>query len=190
MQKAVRLYRWNCTLSQALLWPLHMLEVTNRNAVSEALAHKYGARWLYHPTFRSVLDADLRRNIDAATDRQCFERGTLTPLMDQVIADLTMGFWTSLLAKQYEVPFGWATRIRIAFPNLPATAGRSNIAIAMSELRDLRNRVAHHEPILHLKLTEKYNKILNLLNWRSPNILWLVQQSCIVMWALKQEPKI
>ena len=29
-QRALRLYRWNCSLSQSLQWPLHVLEVATR----------------------------------------------------------------------------------------------------------------------------------------------------------------
>lgn len=190
VQKGIRLYRWNCWLSQSLIWPLHMVEIATRNSVSSALASKYGARWFFEPRFRSVLDARLRDRLDEAYDRQRIQRRTSTPQIDQIIADLTLGVWTALLARRYDVPFGWSTRIRNAFPSLPAGKNRSDISARLDDLRDLRNRIAHHEPILQLNLQDKYQKMMDLLIWKSPNLHWVVAQTCAFSKVLGQRPPI
>jgi hypothetical protein len=39
------------------------------------------------------------------------------------------------------------------------------ISGALDRARRLRNRVAHHEPILHLQLSDEYCSILSMIEW-------------------------
>lgn len=48
---ALQLYAWNAQVSAAMLAPLHICEVTIRNAVSEAVSNVYGANWPWNPAF-------------------------------------------------------------------------------------------------------------------------------------------
>lgn len=45
---------------------------------------------------------------------------------------------------------------------------RSDIATRLEGIRKLRNRIAHHEPILHYKLDSEYCKILETIGWICP----------------------
>jgi hypothetical protein len=46
---ALGLYRWNVELSAALMVPIHLCEITLRNAASDAIEAVYGARWPWSP---------------------------------------------------------------------------------------------------------------------------------------------
>jgi len=52
---ALRLYAWNAQVAAAMLAPLHVCEVTIRNAVSDAITHVYGSNWPWHPAFLGSL---------------------------------------------------------------------------------------------------------------------------------------
>ena len=52
---ALDLYAWNANVSAALLAPLHICEVSLRNAVSEALEVMYGQNWPWDGAFRRSL---------------------------------------------------------------------------------------------------------------------------------------
>ncbi|MGN6551286.1 MAG: hypothetical protein ACTHJ3_15525 [Pararhizobium sp.] len=45
---------------------------------------------------------------------------------------------------------------------------RKDVAAPLAPIRMLRNRVAHHEPILHWDLRKHYEFILQLTTWLSP----------------------
>jgi hypothetical protein len=74
------------------------------------------------------------------------------------VADLSSGFWVSLLSGSYDVPFLWRSNLRRIFPNDP-TLQRAEAWKACDGLLDLRNRIAHHEPILHLPLPWHYAEL-------------------------------
>jgi hypothetical protein len=71
---------------------------------------------------------------------------------DAIVADLPGGFWVGLLSRPYDVPFAWRYNLgRHICSNEPTLQRREahNICCA---LLDLRNRIAHHEPIYHWSL--------------------------------------
>jgi hypothetical protein len=177
-QKAMRLYRWNCSLSQSLYWPTQTLEVIVRNSISDFLKTRYGQSWHFEPRFHSKLEPHDLRRLKDAIDRQIDQRGTQSPAVDPVIADLSLSFWVSLLRGKYEVPLGWGAGLRKAFPYLPPGYARQSVYRPLDDARDLRNRIAHHEPIFHLKLELKYRELMSLIKWISLDVHWLVEQSC------------
>ena len=80
-----------------------------------------------------------------------------TPNHDDIISGLTFGFWTNLLSDTYEDQSQeqlWPNLIDKVFPNLPETITnlpkneqRGVIESRVNSIRDLRNRIFHHEPI-------------------------------------------
>lgn len=53
--EALNLYAWNAEVSGALLVPLHICEVSIRNAVAQAAENVYGDRWAWSPGFERSL---------------------------------------------------------------------------------------------------------------------------------------
>ncbi len=69
----------------------------------------------------------------------------------QIVAELTFGFWTTLLSQPYHQRV-WApdrtALIRAVFPHLPPVPNnRQAVHQRYNDLRFMRNRIMHHEPI-------------------------------------------
>ena len=93
---------------------------------------------------------------------------------DRIIAELTFGFWTSLLDRRYERL--WHQIIRTTFPHMPRTnRTRQNLSSRFNKIRNLRNRVFHHEPIWYWQdLQQQHQDMLEALSWMSPEMKELV----------------
>ncbi len=156
LAKAMRMYTRNIALGGAFYGPLQTLEVGLRNAVDGVLAERYGEFWFHD----SVL---LKKNELKTTDRATENvRKQLTA--GRVVAELNFGFWVALFAKGYEERL-WRTNLYRLFAPQP---NRRDLHGQLDRLRTLRNRVAHHEPILQRDLLTDYNKIMWILEMLSP----------------------
>ncbi|WP_243784550.1 hypothetical protein [Paracoccus versutus] len=69
----------------------------------------------------------------------------------QVIAQLTMFFWKRLFSETYEVSL-WKRAIKRVFPN--KTLDRSDVAAKLEVIYQVRNRLAHHEPVYGRRLED------------------------------------
>lgn len=92
----------------------------------------------------------------------------------RVIAELHFGFWTSMFEVDFEQP---AARflpkgLKATFPHLPKSLhNRKAIKRDLDKIRRLRNRVFHHERIIHWKdLPEQHGLILDFLGWINPDL--------------------
>lgn len=165
-RQAIDLYCLNGKLSQAFYLLIQMWEVCLRNRIDAFLRWKYTDNWPQDQRLRRNLQKnDLRRLIEAI-DRQSALRGQL-PATNAVVADLSAGFWVGLLSKSYDVPFTWRYNIRRIFPQNVAESRVSAFDIC-SDLLDLRNRIAHHEPIYHLPLDDKRTQLMDQLRGMCP----------------------
>jgi hypothetical protein len=55
---------------------------------------------------------------------------------------------------------------------------RKDFSEPLTRIRLLRNRIAHHEPILHWDLPKHYSNVLQIIGWLSPIAAeWCVLQS-------------
>jgi hypothetical protein len=169
---AIRLYERNTRLSESLYGVVQGLEICLRNALHRVLSSAYGADWYGHMT---MLSYPLPQKIAAAQDSIIRQGKLLTP--GRVVAELSFGFWTALVGPKYEKRL-WVPHLHKAFPNAlrpvsadalprkkPAMLDRSGIASRLEGVRQLRNRIAHHEPILHFKLDSQYRWILEATGW-------------------------
>lgn len=149
---AIYLYHWNCSLAQSLYFPLHMWEITFRNKLNAFLYWKYqNANWPYDQKLVRQLKGNDEKRLREARERQESLRRVNRAPTDAIVADLSAGFWVSLLTNAYTIPFVWRTNIGRIFPNNGALA-QGNAWSLSNDLLDVRNRIAHHEPIFHLQL--------------------------------------
>ncbi len=84
-----------------------------------------------------------------ARDTIVAEGKTITPA--RVIAGLSFGFWTTLLGTKYEDSKSqsllWPTLENVVFPHRPVGHNMSDIRQAFHRIRELRNRLSHHEAL-------------------------------------------
>jgi len=45
---------------------------------------------------------------------------------------------------------------------------RKDVFKELDQIRNLRNRIAHHEPILTMNLKQQYNSIIKVIDWICP----------------------
>lgn len=170
-EMALRLYTYNIHLCAALGSPLHMLEITMRNTVDRRMVATFGPDWLTGAPGGLVLTPYQRSAIQSAVDilRRQGKRITHDPL----VAELSFGFWTSLFGHQSH--YLWQ-HLRPIF----VTNGlqRRTIAHHLTDLRNLRNRMAHHEPIVALPLAAHHQTISQLTGWMEPEAeIWINRHS-------------
>lgn len=68
-----------------------------------------------------------------------------------VIAELTMHFWKRLYGPDYDQTL-WRTTLKRTFPNKKLS--RADVADKLEVIYQSRNRLAHHEPVLHKRLDD------------------------------------
>ena len=166
-------YSHNVLLAEAMMPLLNVLEISLRNAIHRQLQVQYQrpdwwAAWAGDPAFSYQ-----NRQIVDATTKLGRRRELQHP--DKVVAELTFGFWSSLFNAQFQ-PVLWKN-LRLVFTNCPKQQRqRHTISAALNQIRDLRNRVMHHEPLLWLTpdLCTQHSVGLEVVRWIDPNLeVWL-----------------
>ena len=69
----------------------------------------------------------------------------------KVIAELTLYFWKRLYGPDYDQTL-WRTTLKRTFPD--KSLSRADIATQLEQLYQSRNRLAHHEPVLHRRFAD------------------------------------
>jgi len=141
-------YQENIRLSESLLPALHYLEVILRNRLDTAIRQVYGKDWLLRVPAALPMEAYNREKISAAHAAFRFEKRR-APTHNDLVATMTFGFWCALFHKRYD-PALWHRGhfFPTVFPNWPREQRkRGVIQPKLYIIKDLRNRIAHHEPI-------------------------------------------
>lgn len=170
--KALRLYRANIGLSQRAYAIIGVFEIILRNSIDRHFVSLKGNTWLEDAVQPGGY---LNVNIDAHsfhTIHETIQRLGLEYTHDKLISRLTLGFWTYQFAtKQYAA--AGSTLLQI-FPNRPFGMSQKTVFKNLMKINELRNRVAHYEPICFDKATgsistdsvlRHYHLILELLHW-------------------------
>jgi hypothetical protein len=171
LREAVRLYERNTSLSEALYGLLQGLEISLRNSMHRALSAGLAREdWYDAVTWRPAQ----QEQIDNAKDSLQKKAKPVTP--GRMVAELTFGFWVGLTGPKYSVEL-WEKHLYKAFPN--GKLGRKQLNKRLESIRLLRNRVAHHEPILSRDLQKDVDRILETIGWICPDTRqWIEQISC------------
>lgn len=157
-QTAMCLYEWNLQLGAAVMRDIAHVEVAVRNRFDSVIDERWRCcdQWLFdqHSPVRVKLErrrkrrdgrkktidvnALNRRSIDEAIGRVKSE-----VTAGKVIAELPFGFWRhctdSALDETLWIPF-----LNQAFSK---GTDRSKVSASLKNINDMRNRIAHHEPI-------------------------------------------
>ena len=164
---ALRLYKWNLELSSAFIIPLHLLEVSTRNAVVERLEAVHTSNWPWNRGFIRSLPNPQRGY--SATKNLREVASIQNPTMGKVVAELKFVFWEKMFTKRHDRRL-WNDHLKTAFPHAPEAMTvpelRSEIYNDIGVIRKLRNRIAHHEPIFSRNTQDDFDKIYKLISWR------------------------
>lgn len=182
--QAVRLYKYNLELSQILFGAISIVEIALRNGVNQHYQKQLQQLdWLkdnsqsnglfYHPSLKNHFGRFEQADKVKASINILKKNYT----HDKLVASLSFGFWRYMFSGiQFNV-FG-NTLLQI-FPNRPKGINQKNVYQKLTEINNLRNRIAHHEPICFdvnnkpsIYYSQKhYADLLDILIWLgySPN---------------------
>jgi len=88
--KSLSLYEWNANLSSAFLFPLHIYEVTLRNAISDAIASRYGNDWPTNQFFQNSLNYKNKKGLLSAI-------GSEYQGLGKVLPEIKLSWWEEML---------------------------------------------------------------------------------------------
>ena len=169
---------WNQRLSGSILSDIAHVEVALRNVISDFLNRRFcvpegSLHWLSDETnslgkiggiaFRSrVRDAQASASL-----------GGREPSFDDVIAELSLGFWLNFLSGTYQHLHGDLVTVFVGAKNRNLRQMRQ----VGSRLRNLRNRVAHHHRIIHRDLDVDWRDIVTFANFIDPRLREFLSQN-------------
>jgi len=164
-RRAVELYSLNARISEALYIPIHGLEIALRNRIHTVMSEAEGERWF---EVDGLLLAPHQKDQLATAIAEIEEDGKEASA-GRVVAALTFSFWTAMLSPVYEALWR-STLNRIAETEEGKRLPRKSFTRPLTQIRLLRNRTAHHEPILHWNLAKHHRNIVQLTGWLSPAV--------------------
>lgn len=129
---------------------------------------RHGSSDWFHTLAYELTDGSVA-DIEKAKDRITRRQTAVTP--GRIVAELNLGFWRYLLGERYARSLwnpGGLTGLRGAFGSI---SDRRTIDLSVTRMYELRNRVAHHEPIIKFTEAELVSGIRGmdqLLGWMNP----------------------
>jgi Abi-like protein. len=170
--RALDLYVGNSHVSMAFFGDLHYTEVVLRNRFNEQLTAAYGDQWFTAVPLLKIIG---KRNRDILSKAQHHAGGYAVP-SGKVVAELTFGFWVNLTDPNLEHTL-WIPVLHKAFlPNKPPK--RAELNRDLEKLRQLRNRVAHHEPIFMMDLVLLHRLLCDVTKRLCPDTAhWMMANS-------------
>ena len=172
--RAVELYAINTAVSEALYTPMQMLEVALRNRCHTVLSERFGSYWYdQHGVLtalhqiRQIKDAKLDLVVSLSRGDRVTEAVAQKLTPGRIVASLTFGFWTSLFNTEYENTL-WRQCLHKVPTVPPAKMKRKALSRELTPVRLLRNRVAHHEPIIYHDLAKRHERIIEITGWLLP----------------------
>jgi len=176
-KRAMTLYRKNLRLSQELFTVISCFEVALRNGINRQYSRQLGNDWLRDSaTPGGIFDnANSRRTRDIIL--KSFSRLNYNYSHPKLLAEMDFGFWRYLFA-QPQFLAGGQTLLHV-FPAKPISTpaiqyNHTFIFNQLGQINDLRNRIAHHEPICFIPgqpvkntsyARRHYNLTLQLFQW-------------------------
>lgn len=181
-QEALKLYEWDTRMAGALLMCLSKFEVAFRNAVDAQLS-AMAAPVDWFDAYDHILQEPARDAIQLARGRVC--RGRYGVTHGRMVAELNLGFWRYLVTTHYARTL-WVPGLSRAFPH--AGQPLSKISRSVSKVYNLRNRVAHHEPVHRQDIAGVDREMHAILSWICPDTATWAQRHCLVSKLVGARP--
>lgn len=178
-RKGMILYRYNLSLSSEMLKIISCFEVALRNRIDKTLSPIYGKDWLRD----SCLSGGLFDNPKTNSTKTIIVKAYYGLLKDglysptKLMAKMEFGVWKYMFSGPQYAATG--QNLLVLFPNKPKSTpflsiDNKYVFNELDRINQLRNRLAHHEPICFLAhqstksvsyAQNEYNRILKLLSW-------------------------
>lgn len=152
------------------------------------MERKYGLNWPWNTTFeRSLPNPD--RGYSPRRDLINARNGQNTT--GKVIPELKFVFWEKLLTRRFDDRL-WTPFLHTVFPNHEVTLSvpemRNKLRVLLENVRGLRNRIAHHEPIIARDLELDFKNIDLLINYRCSDTAHWTYKNQLVTPLMELKP--
>ena len=160
--RAIELYEWNVRMAGAFHELLSDVEVIIRNAWSRQLMEYSLERtgesdWT--KTLPDLLGGPIAGDIERA-EKRLRNKGKQANL-DSLTAEMTLAFWKYLFAKRFRSTL-WPAAGKRAFPGAGPN-GIESMSRWMAQVYEVRNRVAHHEPLIRRRIRSDFESCMALV---------------------------
>jgi hypothetical protein len=146
----------------------------------EVSTGRFASAVVFPPVYRtkrlrdgSTQHADINRKPREILDAAVVAAGGSSASPGKVIANLSFGFWRYLSSKAHEKTL-WVPYLHTAFS---AKTNRVDIDSRVGRLHGLRNRVAHHEPLLSSNVVASLEDLLWVVERVDPSIAGYISAS-------------
>ncbi len=184
---AASLYLYNARLSKAFLFPIHICEVSVRNRIDKLFCQLGENHWPRNASFRRKFSKESLDSLDKCIERIDRNNKSQSQKTDDVVAGLSFDFWSNTLRPEYAKHF-WDSSLSTTFPNILPNQGRVDVQNLMKSVSDIRNRIAHHEPILDTDWSKKYKEILELTGMCCKQTARWMKHHCTIGEIAKGRP--
>lgn len=187
LERSIRLYEWNSAVSGALFEVLADVEVILRNAIHTtmtewSISKGHGPDW--YDNSHGLLGSRLEKHVARARARVEEQKRQVSP--QRIVSELSFGFWRYLLTSKYRTTI-WPILSNGAFSRVQV--GYEEMFFArVGRVHDLRNRIAHHEPIHGRRIERDLLDCLRILSAICPETADWVQQRARVEAVLENRP--
>jgi len=168
-------YLLNMALCESLYSPLQFAEIALRNAMHAHLSSIFATDEWYNTIPTGKLLPWQSKQIIKAKNELHKARKPETP--GGVIAELQFGFWTGFFNRKHARTGLGFSLVNNIFPSAPShERSFAKLDSRWNQIRTLRNRVFHHERILHWRnLDDQHRKLLEVISWISPELQELAE---------------
>lgn len=178
-KKAMTLYRKNLQLSQELFTVISCFEIALRNAIDKQLVATLGNDWLRNGAAAGGIFDNAQCRLTKGNINDAVSKLSHLYTHNKLVAELGFGFWRYMFAPNQFTATG-RTLMQI-FPSKPTSTAavqynQTFVFNQLVQINNLRNRIAHHEPICFIPgqpiknttyARQHYGLILQLFQWMS-----------------------
>lgn len=164
---AIARYIYNIALCKSLYPLINIFEITLRNGIDKALENYFN-----QPDWNNVIQLQQTEVMMINDALLKIKRQGKKYSHGRLVAELTLGFWVALMGRKYNTQGFQFAVIKSCLHSCPSNQ-KSSAAIQknLSEIRFLRNRIAHHERIAHWKdLKQKHDLLMDFIKWLNPEM--------------------
>lgn len=171
---ALSRYLWNMAVCESLYSPLQMAEIALRNRIHACFCEKFSLEDWY--TTSGLLLPWQEEQVDKAIKE--LKRKGMSVAPGKVVAELNFGFWTGFFNRAHERTGVAHTLIKPVFRFAPKYEREArNLDGRWTQIRELRNRVFHHERIIHwTDLASQHTALVEAIGWISPELRELTEK--------------
>ena len=154
-EKALDLYKDNLNISAYLYKLIQVFELSTRNIFNVYLSKRYGNDWINR---NDILTGNNNKNERLLDNIKHAKRDNKIRDNNDIISNLSLGFWVNLLSFKNNDKI-WKTSIKKLFNGY----SREEIQKIFRNIKEFRNRIAHHETIINKNYNELEQQIFLIL---------------------------